>query len=158
MSLVLVGCGFTRGLLYAVFCRALDSHLRVTQAETLGLTRKPHTEMTPHRDYHSDPPHDVADGDRAGAIEQPFPDAIMQITCIFYFSASRPGAGGTWVVPGSAPTDSFVSPERFLVDILSVCTNAILRCRCWSKAIATRATREALLRTASTVARRYQAS
>ena len=139
-------------------CRALDSHLRVTQAETLGLTRKPHTEMTPHRDYHSDPPHDVADGDRAGAIEQPFPDAIMQITCIFYFSASRPGAGGTWVVPASAPTDSFVSPERFLVDILSVCTNAILRCRCWSKAIETRVTREAPLRTASTVARRYQAS
>ena len=52
-----------------MFCRALDSHLRVTQAETLGITRKPHTEMTPHRDYHSDPPHDVADGDRAGAID-----------------------------------------------------------------------------------------
>ena len=115
-----MGCGFTRGLLSAVFCRALDSHLRVTQAETLGLTRKPHTEMTPHRDYHSDPPHDVADGDRAGAIEQPFPDAIMQITCIFYFSASRPGAGGTWVVPGSAQPTHLLHLK--LPWLLSVCT------------------------------------
>ena len=92
----------------------------MTQAETLGITRKPHTEMTPHRDYHSDPPHDVADGDRAGAIEQPFPDAIMQITCIFYFSASRPGAGGTWVVPGSAHPTHLLHLK--LPWLLSVCT------------------------------------
>ena len=86
--------GVARGL--------LDPHVRIAQCEAVGGTMRPPNDDRPHfRAWHSDWPHDLTAGAHSGAIAQPFPDATMALSTVWYLNDASPQSGGTWVVPHS---------------------------------------------------------
>ena len=109
-----------------VASRLLDEHLRIVQLhpkfipisssddasgislgnDLLGLPRI-YKAPASARDWHTDWPHDPSayGGDNPdeniGFMRQPYPDIVMCLVMIWYFSDVDEKSGGTWAVPGS---------------------------------------------------------
>jgi hypothetical protein len=83
----------------------LDPHVRVAQLE-INKTNQPADKdrlddgWQHRRGYHSDWPHDITHV-AGGHVAQPFPDACMALSTVWYFVDAGPENGSTWVVPAS---------------------------------------------------------
>jgi|EP01047_Picozoa_sp_COSAG01_P020223 hypothetical protein len=53
------------------------------------------------RHWHSDWPHDIGAGTHSGHVSQPFPDACLALSTVWYFCDVSAANGATMVVPGS---------------------------------------------------------
>lgn len=77
----------------------LDPHVRISQTEF--KSRPPNVHEPHYRAWHSDFPHDLSDGERAGAVRMPFPNVTMGLTTLWILSPFSSDNGGTWIVPRS---------------------------------------------------------